>query len=103
MRYNLQLLLNFCEEHHIILRKNYNNETVNQTTIIIAKCINCDDNMKEKPFYNLIKHKNFGCKKCFTQIKKQRKIQTNLTKYGCEQSLQNKEVQEKIKNTNLNK
>jgi hypothetical protein len=60
-RYDLTFLLTFCEENNITLQKDYTNDKITRETIIIAKCIHCDDAMRKKSFRDLVENKNFGC------------------------------------------
>lgn len=103
VRYNYEYLVNFCKENNIELRKDYSDINVTKQTIIIAKCIRCNKYMIEKILSYLVESKNFGCIDCFPIIKKERIIQTNLEKYGCENPFQNEEVKQKIINSNLEK
>jgi hypothetical protein len=95
--------MEFCKDNNIILRKNYDNENIVRDTIIKAKCIRCDNNMKEKNFRDLVRSKNFGCIDCLPIIKQERAVATNIEIYGCKNAGQNEEVKEKMKQTNLKK
>ena len=67
----------------------------------LKQCKNCGKEMK----YSQGLYHNYCSYKCSTSSKEiQEKIkQTNLERYGAEHPLQNKEVQEKIRQTNLEK
>ena len=39
VKYNLDLLIKFCNENHITLLKDYSGEKVNRETIIHGKCL----------------------------------------------------------------
>ena len=101
IRYDNNFLENYCQENNIELLKDYSNEKVNINIIIIAKCLFCHEKCSKK----FSQFKISGCFCKFNKEKnKQEKIKaTNLEKYGCECSLQNKEVKEKIKASNLEK
>lgn len=62
--YNYNYLSEYCKENKIILNKDYTLERVNRDTIILAKCIYCDNDMKDKSFRLLVKNKNYGCNEC---------------------------------------
>ena len=57
-------------------------------------------NVSEATIYNRIK--KYGIKKSLEKSKEKRR-QTNLEKYGCENPFQSDEIKEKIKQTNLEK
>ena len=103
VKYNLDLLIKFCNENHITLLKDYSGEKVNIDIRIIAKCINCDNKMVEKTFEKLLKNKNFGCKECSKYFQQEKTNKTCLEKYGCSTPLQSHEVKDKIKATCLEK
>jgi hypothetical protein len=99
MRYNFELLNNYCDENNIILKKDYSKEKINRDTIIEAKCLKCDD-ICSKGFRQFMKIGCF-CKKHTEENRQEKTKATNLERRGCEYSLQNKEVRDKIKETNL--
>ena len=103
VKYNLDLLIKFCNENHITLLKDYSGEKVNLDIRIIAKCINCDNKMVEKTFGKLLKNKNFGCKECSKYFQQEKTNKTCLEKYGVSTPLQSQEVKDKIKATFLEK
>ena len=103
VKYNLDLLIKFCNENHITLLKDYSGEKVNIDIRIIAKCINCDNKMIEKTFEKLLKNKNFGCKECSKYFQQEKTNKTCLEKYGVSTPLQSQEVKDKIKATCLEK
>jgi hypothetical protein len=101
MRYDFELLNNYCDKNNIILKKNYSKEKINRDTIIEAKCLKCDD-ICSKEFRQFIKIGCF-CKKHTKENTKEKFKATNIEKYGCEYPFQNEEVREKIKETCLEK
>ena len=88
VKYNLELLTKFCSDNHITLLKDYSGEKVNIDIRIIAKCVNCDNKMVEKTFGKLYKNRNFGCKECSKNIKKEKMKATCLKNYGVENTSQ---------------
>ena len=103
VKYNLDLLIKFCNENHITLLKDYSGEMLNYETKIIAKCLNCDNEMDRKTFGKLYKNRNFGCIECSKNISKQKFKSTCLEKYGVSTPFQSYEVKDKIKKTCLEK
>jgi hypothetical protein len=103
VKYNLDLLIKFCNENHITLLKDYSGEKLNYEAKIIAKCVNCDNEMVRKTFGKLYKNRNFGCIECSKNISKQKFKSTCLEKYGVSTPFQSYEVKDKIKKTCLEK
>jgi hypothetical protein len=99
MRYNFELLNNYCNENNIILKKDYSKEKINRDTIIEAKCLKCDD-ICSKGFREFMKIGCF-CKKHTEENRKEKIKATNLERRECEYPTQNKEVREKCKETCL--
>ena len=101
IRYDFNLLTQYCEKNGIKLTNDYSKEKVVIHTIIVGKCLKCEET-SSKTF------KAFMSTGCFCKIHtfqngKEKSKATNLEKYGYECSFQNKKVQEKIKATNLEK
>ena len=103
VKYNLDLLIKFCNENHITLLKDYSGEKLNYESKIIAKCVNCDNEMVRKTFGKLYKNRNFGCIECSKNISKQKFKSTCLEKYGVSTPFQSYDVKDKIKKTCLEK
>jgi len=103
LKYNLDLLIKFCNENHITLLKDYSGEKLNYESKIIAKCVNCDNEMVRKTFGKLYKNRNFGCIECSKNISKQKFKSTCLEKYGVSTPFQSYDVKDKIKKTCLEK
>jgi hypothetical protein len=101
VRYNNDLLEEFCCENDLILEKKYDH--LNRETIINGKCKNVDClNIFSKTFRILLRTKNF-CHECSILNGKIKSIETNIKKYGVENPLQNKEIMNNMKNTNIKK
>ncbi len=123
IKYNIELLNNFCKENNLNILENYENTDVNCNIKLTSKCVNenCNDFFNKK-FHILYKTKLFTCKKCTiinsnkknkqhflskygtenissVQEIKDKKIATCLKKYGVKNAAQNKEVINKLKNT----
>ena len=122
MIYNKEGLIQYCVENSVILDKEY--DEVNRDTRIEGICINDCDNHFNKSFRGMIKIGAL-CKSCSLQngIKKAKELfikkynghplknkeilekmkQTNIERYGCEFVSQNKEIMEKMKENNMEK
>ena len=101
IRYDFNLLTQYCEKNGIKLTNDYSKEKVVRDTVIVGKCLNCDEICSKT--FRLFMSIGCFCKIHTSQNGKEKSKATNLEKYGCECPLQNKEVQEKIKATNLEK
>jgi hypothetical protein len=97
MIYNKEGLIQYCVEKSVILDKEY--DEVNRNTRIEGKCINDCDNHFNKSFRGMIKIGAL-CKSCSLQngIKKAKEL--FMKKYNGH-PLKNKEVREKMKQTNI--
>jgi hypothetical protein len=100
IRYNNELLQQFCKENGINLTKNYSLEKVNSSTLIEAKCLLCENNVS-KCFRNFVSNGGCYCKKHTEENKQIKKKETCLIKYGVENPLQSKEIMNKLQETNL--
>jgi hypothetical protein len=96
--YNRNYLVRFCAENQITLLKDYDSA---RETIIIAKCIMCDNEMVNKPFRAFVSFKNFGCEEHKKIISIEKRANTNLEIRGVEYPLQDEELEQKRKNTTL--
>ena len=101
INYNLDLLINFCNDNNIIISKDYSNQKMNRETIIRGKCLTNDcENIFEKTFRRLLEVNGY-CKECCIKNANEKKKNTFLEKYGVENPLKSKEIREKIKATCL--
>jgi hypothetical protein len=103
-QYNYEYLQKFCEEKIIHLDCDYSKEKITRETIIRGKCKseNCNG-IFEKTFRSLNRSNSYYCEECIKKIRMDKIYDTNLKKYGCKISLQNKEVKQKQENTLLTK
>lgn len=101
VKYDKLLLTKICEENKLELREDYDHIT--GATIIRAKCIveNCDKNMVEKSFKQLINNNNYGCVDHKQVIALGRRKATNIQIFGNENPAATKECQIKSKETFL--
>jgi len=95
IKYNLELLNNFCSNKHVTLANDYTNELLYSSTKINFYCSSCNKE-NTKRFDYLIK-RNTLCKRCVTLQSLTKQKATMLEKYGCEHASQNKEIRNKIK------
>jgi len=104
IKYNHEFLSSFCDENNLILLNDYSKTFITGQTKIEIKCIQKEcNNVCIKKFRYLVRHKNFGCIKCSTEIKINKCKSTCINKYGCISTFQTLEVKNKIKETMLNK
>jgi len=102
-KYNYSTLNQFCEENNIILIDDYTNKIINRDTVISGKCITKDCEKKfNKTFREFIKLNGY-CEICSKNNGKIKIKETNLIKYGFDNSMKNSEIKEKQKNTILEK
>jgi hypothetical protein len=102
IKYNLDMLINFCKDNNIILDSIPNN--INCNTKITSKCIREDCfNNYEKKFHILFKTNNFFCKKCSINNGFIKQKQTVQNKYGVDSVFKSDKIKETIKNTFIKK
>lgn len=104
VKYDYEYLNIFCSENNLIMLKDYSKINITRESLIDIKCIeeNCKDICCKK-FRELVKNKNFGCKKCSIIIKVNKTKNTCIYKYGCTTTLKTNDVKNKIKKTMLEK
>jgi hypothetical protein len=100
IRYDFNLLTQYCEKNGIKLTNDYSKEKVVNYTVIVGKCLKCEEICSKT--FRLFMSTGCFCKIHTFQNGKEKSKATNLTKYGSH-PLQNKEVQKKMKETNLMK
>jgi hypothetical protein len=101
MRYDYNLLTQYCEKNGIKLTNDYSKEKVVNYTIIVGKCLKCHETCSKT--FRLFILTGCFCKIHTFQNRNEKSKATNLVKYGYENPSQNKEVREKVKATNLTK
>jgi hypothetical protein len=101
IKYNYNLLNDFCIDKKIKLSKDYSNEKLFGSSKIEFYCSKCN-NINIKCFTYLIK-RNTLCKRCVTIESLPKQKATMLEKYGVEHASQNKEIINKIKTGFLEK
>ena len=103
VRYNNELLQNFCETNCIILIKDYSNEKLNRDSIIEGKCKteNCNECFK-KTFRIVYNIKGF-CENCTRKNGHEKNKNTCITRYSVKYPLQSKEVKDKCRQTCMKK
>ena len=102
MKYDYQLLSEFCKEHNVILCEDYQTSKLNSFTTLKGKCINnkCNNEFK-KEFRSFIN--NPYCNDCSKINAKQKLKTTWLNKYGVEHISKLDHFKNKVKETSLKK
>ena len=96
IKYNIDLLNNFCKENNLNILENLENSKVNCNIKLTSKCINKDCNdFFNKKFHILYKTKIFTCKKCTIEKSLKKCKETILDKYGVEYICQTQEIKDK--------
>ena len=104
IKYNIELLNNFCKENNLNILENFENTNINCNIKLTSKCINKDCNeFFNKKFHILYKTKVFTCKKCTWISGNKKHKQTLLNKYGTENMWDIEEIKNKKILTCLNK
>jgi len=103
VKYDINVLTQFCDENNILLIDDYSSQIVNRDTIIegICKNTNCE-NIFSKPLRQLLKINGY-CEICSKENGKIKIIKTNLSKFGFDNAMKNQEVKDKQKKTMINK
>jgi hypothetical protein len=96
MKYNIQLLQEFCKENNIKLLEDYTNKIFEYSSKIILECKQCNT-QTEKCFAYMIKTKNALCKRCITINSLQKQKETMMKRYGVEHPSQSDIIKLKIK------
>jgi hypothetical protein len=103
VKYDTNMLTDFCNINKIMLTNDYSNKFVNRDTIIEGNCLNenCENNFR-KHFRQLLKIGGY-CEDC-SKINGKHKIkETNLKKIGVDNPMKNAEIREKQKQTIIEK
>ena len=103
VKYDINVLNTFCDEHNLLLIDDYSNTFINRDSIIKGMCksFNCE-NIFSKSFRELLKINGY-CQYCSKENGKLKIKNTNLKKYGADCCLKNLDVRDKIKQTTLAK
>lgn len=96
IKYNIELLNNFCKENNLNILENFENTKVNCNIKLTSKCINnnCNEFFNKK-FHILYKTKVFTCKECTSKQRLKNYKETIINKYGVEHISQLQEIKEK--------
>jgi hypothetical protein len=96
IKYNIELLNNFCKENNLNVLENFENIKVNCNVKLTSKCVNenCNEFFNKK-FHILYKTKVFTCKNCTTKQRVQNYKETVMNKYGVEHISQIQEIKDK--------
>jgi hypothetical protein len=103
VKYDIHMLIEFCNQNNIILLDDYSEKFINRDTNIEGVCLNnsCKNNFI-KPFRQLLKIGGY-CKYCSKENGKVKIIETNLHKFGVDNPMKNSEIKEKLKQSILKK
>jgi hypothetical protein len=103
VKYDIHMLMEFCNENNIILLDDYSEKFINRDTNIQGICLHNDcKNNFIKPFRQLLKIGGY-CESCSKENGKVKILQTNLHKFGVDNPMKNSEIKEKQKNTMVEK
>jgi len=99
VKYDVNILHEFCDENNILLTDDYSNKFVNRDTIIegVCKNIGCE-NIFSKPFRQLLKINGY-CENCSKEIGKTKIVETNIKKYGVDNPMKCQDFKDKQKQT----
>jgi hypothetical protein len=103
VKYDINVLDNFCNENNILLAYDYSNKLVNRDTIIegICKNYNCE-NIFSKPFRQLLKINGY-CEICSIENGKIKNLETNIKKYHVDNVMKFQNFKDKQKQSIINK
>jgi len=103
VKYDSNVLIEYCNKSNIILNFDYSNEYVNRDTFIEGLCKNDNcDKLFKKPLRELLKIGGY-CIDCSKENGKQKIVKTNLIKFGVTNPMQNENIKNKLKQSILNK
>lgn len=103
VKYDVNILTQFCDENNILLTDDYSNKFVNRDTIIEGICKNSDcENIFSKPFRQLLKINGY-CENCSKENGKIKILETNIKKYGVDNAMKYQEFKDKQKQTIIEK
>ena len=103
VKYDINMLINFCDEYNILLLDDYSDRFINRDSIIEGICKNeCCKNTFQKSFRELLKINGY-CQDCSKEKGKTKIIETNLKKYGVDNPMKNEEIKDKLKQSILEK
>jgi hypothetical protein len=103
VKYDINMLTEFCNINNILLIDDYTNTFINRDTIIQGICLQEDcNNTFSKTFRQLLKI-NAYCENCSKENGKVKIIETNMKKYGVDNPMKCEELKEKQKQTTIQK
>jgi hypothetical protein len=103
VKYDINILTQFCDDNNILLTDDYSNQFINRDTIIEGVCKNSDcENIFSKPFRQLLKINGY-CEDCSKENGKIKVLETNIKKYGVDNAMKYQDFKEKQKQTMINK
>lgn len=103
VKYDVNILHNFCNENNILLTDDYSNKFVNRDTIIQGVCKNDEcEQIFTKPLRQLLKINGY-CEICSKENGKSKIIKTNIQKFGVDNAMKCQNIKNKQKLTMINK
>jgi hypothetical protein len=103
VKYDVNILNEFCDKNNIFLTDDYSNQFVNRDTIIEGVCKNIEcENIFSKPFRQLLKINGY-CENCSKENGKVKIVETNIKKYGVDNAMKCQDFKDKLKQTMINK
>jgi len=97
VKYDVNMLNSFCDEHNILLIDDYSNKFINRDAIIEGMCKNGEcENIFSKPFRELLKIGGY-CLDCSKENGKIKIIETNIKKYGVDNAMKYQDFKNKQK------
>ena len=103
VKYDINVLNQFCDENNILLTDDYSNKFINRDTIIEGVCKNSDcENIFSKPFRQLLKINGY-CENCSKKNGKIKVLETNIKKYGVDNAMKCQDFKDKQKQAMLSK
>jgi hypothetical protein len=103
VKYDINILNQYCNENNILLTDDYSNKFINRDTIIEGVCKTSDcKNIFSKKFRQLLKINGY-CENCSKENGKIKILKTNIKKYGVYNVMKYQYFKDKQKQTMLNK
>jgi len=103
VKYDVNMLINFCDENKIILIDDYTDKFISRDSQIEGMCkTKYCKNIFIKPFRELLKINGY-CKNCSKENGKAKIIETNIKKYGVDNPMKNEEIKDNESKTIMSK
>ena len=101
VKYDINMLINFCDENNILLMDDYSDKFINRDSKIKGICKNdCCENIFNKSFRELLKINGY-CENCSKENGKEKIKETNLKIFGFDNPMKNETIKEKQKHMDI--